>query len=129
MDFVTNAKRQWLSLKMATKNNQLQPNKALHLTAYSLRFGLPSLQLPAAGELGRYPKQCRKCFLSRQCFSLYPLTSSVLSRTISKGSTTGRRKVWRQGLEVAMKIKGSQGHKRVEWVKVEHPFTGGQLCL
>lgn len=22
-----------------------------------------------------------------------------------------------------MKIKGSQGHKRVEWVKVEHPFT------
>lgn len=35
----------------------------------------------------------------------------------------GRRKVWRQGLEVAMKIKSSQGHKRVEWVKVEHPFT------
>ena len=35
----------------------------------------------------------------------------------------GRRKVWRQGLEVAMKIKSSQGRKRVEWVKVEHPFT------
>jgi len=35
----------------------------------------------------------------------------------------GRRKVWREGLEVAMKIKGAQGHKRVEWVKVEHPFT------
>lgn len=35
----------------------------------------------------------------------------------------GRRKVWREGLEVAMKIKGSQGHQRVEWVKVEHPFT------
>ncbi len=35
----------------------------------------------------------------------------------------GRRKVWRQGLEVAMNIKGSQGHTRVEWVKVEHPFT------
>jgi hypothetical protein len=35
----------------------------------------------------------------------------------------GYRKVWRLGLEVAMKIKGSQGHKRVEWVKVEHPFT------
>ena len=33
------------------------------------------------------------------------------------------RKVWRQGLEVAMKIKASQGRKRVEWVKVEHPFT------
>jgi transposase-like protein len=35
----------------------------------------------------------------------------------------GRRKVWREGLEVAMQIKGSQGQKRVEWVKVEHPFT------
>lgn len=33
------------------------------------------------------------------------------------------RKVWREGLEVAMKVKGSQGRKRVEWVRVEHPFT------
>lgn len=33
------------------------------------------------------------------------------------------RKVWREGLEVAMKIKGSQGQRRVEWVYVEHPFT------
>ena len=35
----------------------------------------------------------------------------------------GRQKVWRFGLEVAMKIKGSQGRKRMEWVKYEHPFT------
>ena len=34
-----------------------------------------------------------------------------------------RRKVWREGLEVAMKIKGSQGNRRVEWVGFEHPFT------
>jgi hypothetical protein len=34
-----------------------------------------------------------------------------------------RRKVWREGLEVAMKIKGLQGQRRLEWVKVEHPFT------
>ncbi len=33
------------------------------------------------------------------------------------------RKVWREGLEVAIKIKGSQGHPRLEWVKIEHPFT------
>ena len=33
------------------------------------------------------------------------------------------RKVWREGLEVAMKIKGSQGNRRVEWVKFDHPFT------
>lgn len=33
------------------------------------------------------------------------------------------RKVWREGLEVAMKIKGSQGKPRREWVKRQHPFT------
>lgn len=33
------------------------------------------------------------------------------------------RKVWREGLEVAMKIKGSQGKRRVEWAYPEHPFT------
>ena len=34
-----------------------------------------------------------------------------------------RRKVWRERLEVAIKIKGSQGQRRVESVKAEHPFT------
>ena len=29
----------------------------------------------------------------------------------------------RLGLEVAMKIKGSQGRRRVKWVKPEHPYT------
>ncbi len=33
------------------------------------------------------------------------------------------RKVWREGLEVAMKIKGSQGNPRRKWVKIEHPYT------
>ena len=33
------------------------------------------------------------------------------------------RKVWREGLEVAMKVKGSQGRPRREWLKVEHPWT------
>jgi hypothetical protein len=31
----------------------------------------------------------------------------------------GHRQVWREGVEVAMKIKGSQGTRRVEWVKHE----------
>lgn len=35
----------------------------------------------------------------------------------------GHRKVWPCGLEVACKIKGSQGNPRVEWIKPEHPFT------
>ncbi|PPT07073.1 hypothetical protein CKA32_005298 [Geitlerinema sp. FC II] len=33
------------------------------------------------------------------------------------------RKAWREGLEVAMKVKGSQGKARREWVKFEHPWT------
>jgi len=33
------------------------------------------------------------------------------------------RKVWREGIEVAMKIKGSQGKPRRKWVRQEHPFT------
>ena len=33
------------------------------------------------------------------------------------------RKVGRQGLEVAIKIKGSQGNGRIEWVYPEHPLT------
>ena len=38
-------------------------------------------------------------------------------------SDDGRQDVWRQGLEVALKIQGSPGHPRGEWVKVEPPFT------
>jgi hypothetical protein len=38
-------------------------------------------------------------------------------------SQYGHLKVWREGLEVAIKIKGSQGRPRVVWVKPEHPFT------
>jgi hypothetical protein len=33
------------------------------------------------------------------------------------------RKVWREGLEVAIKVKGSQGTPHVEWIGQEHPFT------
>jgi len=33
------------------------------------------------------------------------------------------RKVGREGIEVAIKIKGSQGNPRREWVNPEYPFT------
>lgn len=33
------------------------------------------------------------------------------------------RKLWRYGLEVAMKLKGSQGLRRILWVRPEHPYT------
>jgi hypothetical protein len=35
----------------------------------------------------------------------------------------GYRKVWREGLEVAIKVKGSQGMPHIEWIRPEHPFT------
>lgn len=53
---------------------------------------------------------------------LWKLASRRLSyETVSP--QYGHLKVWREGLEVAIKIKGSQGNRRVEWLKVEHPFT------
>lgn len=33
------------------------------------------------------------------------------------------RKVWPEGLEVAIKVKGSQGKPHIEWLRQEHPFT------
>lgn len=53
---------------------------------------------------------------------LWKLASRRLSyETVSP--QYGHLKVWCEGLEVAIKIKGSQGNRRVEWLKVEHPFT------
>lgn len=49
--------------------------------------------------------------------------ASVWLKVGATPSAYGKRKVWREGLEVAMKIKGSQGQRQIEWVKTEHPFT------
>lgn len=49
--------------------------------------------------------------------------ASVILKPSEIPANYGYRKVWQFGLEVGMKIKGSQGRKRVEWVKIEHPFT------
>jgi hypothetical protein len=53
---------------------------------------------------------------------LWPLASTFL-----KGDQTSNsyqhRKVWRYGLEVACKIKGSQGTPRRAWCDPEHPWT------
>jgi hypothetical protein len=53
---------------------------------------------------------------------LWKIASVYLSRS-QRPATYPYRKVWREGLEVAMKIKGSQGKPRRVWVKQEHPFT------
>jgi hypothetical protein len=53
---------------------------------------------------------------------LWKLASVYLPES-EKTKTYRYRKVWRAGLEVAMKVKGSQGKPRIEWLKQEHPFT------
>ncbi len=49
--------------------------------------------------------------------------ASVYLKSTEVSREYGHRKVWRQRLEVAIKIKGSQGNRRGEWVKPEHPYT------
>ena len=49
--------------------------------------------------------------------------ASVRLKSTEVSREYGHRKVWRHGLEVAIKIKGSQGNRRVEWLKPEHPYT------
>lgn len=49
--------------------------------------------------------------------------ASVYLKKSEKTEAFEYRKVWREGLEVAIKIKGSQGKPRIEWLRQEHPFT------
>jgi len=54
--------------------------------------------------------------------SLWKLASIYLKQ-VELNRNFSHRKVWREGLEVAMNIKGSQGNSRKKWVKIEHPYT------
>lgn len=49
--------------------------------------------------------------------------ASVYLRANEMTQAYAYRKVWREGLEVAIKVKGSQGTPHVEWLRAEHPFT------
>jgi hypothetical protein len=49
--------------------------------------------------------------------------ASVFLPSAQTTDVFGYRKVWREGLEVAMKVKGSQGTPQIEWIMPEHPFT------
>lgn len=51
------------------------------------------------------------------------LIASIRLRYAQVSSAYGHLKVWREGLEVAIKIKGSQGRPRRQWLYVDHPFT------
>ena len=58
----------------------------------------------------------------RYAKALWDLASVYLALRNSP-SAYRTRKVWRYGLEVAMKVKGSQGLRRIVWVRPEHPYT------
>ena len=49
--------------------------------------------------------------------------SSVYLKSTEVSGVYGHGKVWRRGLEVAIKIKGSQGNRCIEWHKPGHPCT------
>lgn len=49
--------------------------------------------------------------------------ASVWLKSHETTAEFGRCKVWREGVEVASKVKGSQGRRRVRRSKPEHPFT------
>jgi hypothetical protein len=48
--------------------------------------------------------------------------ASVRLKSTEVSREYGHRKVWRHGLEVAIKVKSSQGNRRVAWLKPEHPY-------
>lgn len=49
--------------------------------------------------------------------------ASVWLKDSERTASFPHRKVWRFGLEVACKIKGSQGRPRRDWPKPKHPYT------
>jgi len=51
------------------------------------------------------------------------LKASVYLKAKEYSPAYGHHLVWREGLEVAMKVKGSPGRQRSESVKPEHPYT------
>lgn len=107
MTFIEGKSRYWVTAQAGLKNTELFATA----TASAWEWSKPNQYIRwfTDGER-RYAQQLW------QMASVY-LKSSEVSREY------GHRKVWRYGLEVAIKIKGSQGHQRVEWVKPEHPYT------
>jgi len=99
--------RYWLVANAGLKNTQLfkQGTQA----AWQWAKGCAFIRWFTDGEK-RYAQQ------------LWLLASQYL-KAREYSSAYGYRKTWRQGLEVAIKVKGSQGRKRVAWLKPEHPYT------
>lgn len=86
---------------------------------------VPSSASSAKSGTGRKPAQAsvgsptENVAMERSCGSL-PVSGSTATPF---PVVYDIRKAWREGLEVALKVKGSQGRARREWVKVEPPWT------
>lgn len=105
--FIERESRYWVDAQAGRKTNQLFEQG----TATAWRWAQPAkfIRWFSDGER-RYGQ------------ALWKLASVRLKAT-QVHSSYPYRKVWREGLEVAMKIKSSQGRQRIEWVRVEHPYT------
>lgn len=107
INFIERRSRYWLVAQAGKKDTQLFEQGTC--TAWQWSKGSQFIRWFTDGEK-RYAQQ------------LWTLASVFLKfREYSRAY--GYRKVWREGLEVAVKVKGSQGKKRVEWIKPEHPYT------
>ena len=108
--FIERGSRYWIEAKAGMKTTDLF--KQATSTAWSWAKTSQYIRWFTDGER-RYAHQLWKMA------SVYLKLSEVTREY-------GHRKVWRYGLEVAIKIKGSQGNRRVEWVKPEHPYYGNR---
>jgi hypothetical protein len=107
ISFIERDSRYWLVANAGFKNAQLFQQGTQ--SAWQWAKNCVSVRWFTDGEQ-RYSQQ------------LWLLASQYL-KSFERPKAYGYRKVWREGLSVAMKIKGSQGRKRVKWVNPEHPYT------
>lgn len=107
INFIERQSRYWITAKVGKKDERLfeQGNNAAWQWVKPCQF----VRWFTDGEK-RYAKL------------LWPKASVYLKHQ-EYSKVFGHHKVWREGLEVAMKVKSSQGRQRIEWVKSEHPYT------
>jgi hypothetical protein len=105
--FIERKSRYWVAAEAGQKNEQLF--KQGTATAWAWAQPAEFIRWFTDGE-------------SRYANALWKL-ASVRLKPGEVHPAYRRRKVWRYGVEVAMKVKGSQGRPRVVWVKSEHPYT------
>jgi len=107
ISFVERDSRYWLVAQAGLKNTQLFQKGTQK--AWRWARCCSSIRWFTDGEQ-RYAKL------------LWKLASQYL-KSKERPQVYGYRKVWREGVEVAMKIKGYIGRRRVKWIKPEHPYT------